>query len=69
MLTQKDIDENVWLGDQRALVTELLARAERAEEALQMVNEWCEPIGTGTGGDGDALNIVCELYEKTKAFR
>lgn len=34
MLTQKDIDEAPWIGDQRAQIQELLDRAEAAEAKI-----------------------------------
>ncbi len=48
----------------KALAAELL----RLRSLLREMNEQCKPVGTGTGGSGDALNLVAELYEKTKEY-
>jgi hypothetical protein len=68
-MTREEIEKDPWFGNQREAVLKLLDRAEKAEQQLKEINEWCEPVGTGTGGDGDALNLVCELYERTKEWR
>lgn len=37
----------------------------RLRELVRALHKQCEPVGTGTGGDGDALNLIVEIYERT----
>jgi lipopolysaccharide biosynthesis regulator YciM len=66
-MTREEIEKDPWFGNQREAVLKLLDRAEKAEQQLKEINEWCEPVGTGKGGD--ALNLVSSLYQRTKEWR
>lgn len=44
----------------------LAAEVRKLRAFAQLVHDWCEPIGTGTGGDGDALNMCSDLYQKAR---